>query len=308
MPEFSIGSAIGAGFRLITERPLTVLAWGFLYMLVAVVPSMLLVAAFFPSMAAFSSGGTPNLAAMSTMNSLQPLTWLGSLVANALVFCAIYRAVLKPQDDRGFYLRFGPAELWQGLLQVIVGFAIFALVLVAAIPLGILLGIGFVAAAQSGGAGPGWTIGLIAFAVGLAFFGVLWWLALRFSLAGPMTFAAGQLRLMESWGMTRGHTLKLFGLSLLQIAMMLLLYLVMGIVLAVVFGLGAGAMFAAVGAGRLEDLFSGGVSPAVIVAFGLVGTVVGSVLYGVVMAVTVAPWAEVYRQLSGRAVDAETFA
>ena len=309
MTEFSIGGAAGAGFRLIREKPLTVLAWGLLYVLIAVAPSMLLMAAFFPVMADLSSGDNAStLGALTAMNSLQPITWLASVVANAVLFCAIYRAVLRPQDDRRFYIRFGAAELWQGLLQFIVMLAAGALVLVAMIPL-LIVGAGaYFVLAKGAAGGAGWGMAIVGFFIAIALLGVLWWLALRFSLAGPMTFADGQLRLMESWRLTRGHGWRLFGLSLLIVAMLMLLYLVLALVLGLVLGLGAGALFASLGSGRLEDLFSSGLSPAVIAVAGLIGLALGSVIYGPVMAVTVAPWAEAYRQLSGREVDAETFA
>src|SRR5687768_15858637 len=120
MTEFSITQALGAGFRLIGRKPLAVLAWGFLHALIVWVPLLLLMAAFMPSLMSASEGGAYNPAALAGINALQPISWITSIVANAIVFSAVYRAVLTPQDDRGLYVRLGKAELWQGVVQLVI--------------------------------------------------------------------------------------------------------------------------------------------------------------------------------------------
>jgi hypothetical protein len=90
--------------------------------------------------------------------------------------------------------------------------------------------------------------------------------------------------------------------------MVILLYLatilVVGI-LVVLVGLGAGGL---AGADSLQDMFADGTGLAVLIPLLLLAVVVGCAIYGMFLAVVVAPWAEAYRQLAGRTVDAETFA
>jgi hypothetical protein len=79
---------------------------------------------------------------------------------------------------------------------------------------------------------------------------------------------------------------------------------VVGILFAML-GLGAAGL---AGPGGLERLATGGAGAAVVIPLILLAVVVGCAIYGVFLTVVVAPWAEVYRQLSGRTIDAETFA
>jgi hypothetical protein len=312
MKDFSVTDAVGAGFRLIGRKPLAVAAWGFVAFMVAIAPALLLMAAFMPSlMAAGAADGVMDPGTLAAWNAVQPITWITGLVANAVVFSAVYRAVLTPQDDRTFYLRFGKAELWQGLLQFALGVGMFVILLVMVLIFALIFGaafVGMMAAGQSGSAQ--WpAIGVGGVLAGLVFLVLFWWLALRFSLAGPMTFADKQFRLFESWSLTKGHSARLFGVSLLIVLMVILLYLATILVVALMFGVLGVGIAGAAGAGGLEHLFDrGGAALAVIVPLVIVGVVIGCAIYGMFLAVVIAPWAEVYRQLSGRTVDAETFA
>ena len=311
MSSFSISEAFGAGFRVIARKPLAVAVWGIIYMLLTLGPFLVVMAVAGPALFAQAAGGAEPDAALlaGPLGIIQPISWIASMAAVAIVFNAIYRAVLQPDDDRAFYMRLGAAEAWQGLVQFVFGILMAIGIIVVIVVVAILFGSALaLSGAGGGGGGTLAGIGVVGGLVVLVLVGVLWWLVLRLCLAGPMTLADRTFRLFESWTLTRGQTLKLFALSLLLLVVVIVLYLVLVLLAAAVLGLGIGGLASLASPGALERMFTDGSGLAVaippIVLFG----VALSAIYGLVMTVVVAPWAEVYRQLSGRTVDADTFA
>jgi hypothetical protein len=308
MADFSGGAAISSGFRLIGRKPGAVLSWGLVYVLLAVVPQFLVMWSFLPDLMAFyrealtsaQSGVSPAtnpdfLRLQAEINRFQPLQIVLSIVSLSIVNSAIFRAVLEPQNSRWAYLRLGAQELWVGLTTIVFYLVIFAAAVVAAIPVIVISAI----AAQS----PSWTMGLIIFllACGAAFFVI--WVCLRLSLGIPASFAQKNFRLFESWAMTKGMGWKLFGVGLAVFA----------IVIAIEFALilVAASIFAATGmarSGQLQAIFQH--PPADIAAQAipwLIGLAVGyTVLIALVFAIITAPFADIYRQLSGT-TDTQVF-
>lgn len=308
MADFSVGRAATAGFRLLAKRPLTVFVWGVVYLLIAVVPSMLLMGAAAPGMIdvfkQMAAGADPNnvegmLSSMASMQAMQPVSMITGIVARALIVAAIFRAVLEPSNTSFFSLRLGMDEFWQGLVQVCLG-VILAVVVICVILLFAALGavVFGVSAAASGGANfEPWMIpvGIVAF---LAMFGVIIWLALRFSMAPPMTFAENTFRLFESWTFTRGRVGSLFLTALLMIVLVIGVEMVM----AMVFGaLALGGLAAAGSMTDLEQTFSR--PPAEwLPTLGIVGLIAAPIIAfvtGLLLAITWAPWADAYRQMAG---------
>ena len=147
----------------------------------------------------------------------------------------------------------------------------------------------------------GCRVGLLLVVVGFAV-----WLMLRFSMAGPMTFAERTFRLFESWTLTRGRAGSLFLLALL-IALVLLLFQAVVITLAAMLVLlVAGGTAAFADATALNALFVQSPS-ALFASLGGVMVfvfVVVSILAGFAFAITLAPWADAYRQLTAGGEDA----
>ncbi len=283
MRDFDFGQAFTAGFRLIGRRPVAIGAWGLVNLLISVVPAILVGLALGEgAMADSATGATHPLVTL-----VQLVT---GLIAYVLVLNAVYRTVLEPEDSGGLYLRFGKLELLQLLVQICI--ALLFVVMVVAVWLGL------VALDELGG----WRV-LIGFILGLA----IWVVAVRFLPAGPMTFAERRFRLFESWSLTQGQWLKMFLLSFVLILTLLVLYLVfiaifMGVMIGAVGGLSAMSDPNAIGRAL------GAAGPAVFVPVALVFLIVLIFANGAVFAILSAPWAEAYRQLAGRTVDAETFA
>lgn len=308
MADFSVGRAATAGFRLVAKRPLTVFVWGLVYVLIAVVPSMLLVGAAAPGFVdmfkQMAAGADPdNMEAMfgnmASMQAMQPISMITGLVGRAMISAAVFRAVLEPANNSFFSLRLGMDEFWQGLVQLCLG-VFLAVVIIGVVLLFAAFGaaaFGVSAAARGGATFEPWMIpvGILACLLMIA---VILWLALRFSMAPPMTFADRTFRLFESWTFTKGRTGSLFLTALLMIVLVIGVEIVMSVVIG---GLLLGGLAAASSMTDLEQLFSR--PPAEwLPALGIAGVIAAPILIfitGLMMAITWAPWADAYRQITG---------
>jgi hypothetical protein len=301
MDDFSFGEAIGAGFRVIGRNPLAVLIWAAAYLLLVGLPALAFVAHVIPvALAAAQDAkahmGHPDpaqvMAWQAGIMGWQPAIWLLSVVATTLLMGAMFRAVLQPEARGWGYLRLGRQELWLGLTYLVLLVMGFILMFVLFLPMAIASGV-MAAIGQHGGSTIGGVILLVL--AGLAGTGAIVWVLLRLSLALPMSFAQGRFLLYESWDLTRGQTLKMFGV-----------YVVLAIGLWVFEAVCAVAFFA-VFWGHLQDgaaSWSGMQPTAALDMFhrdlpAIIGAgVVASVVLMAIHAIFVAPLAEIYRELT----------
>lgn len=298
---FSPADAALEGFRIARERPRVLLVWAVLNFLVSIVMAVLLVGVFGETLVeleAMSQQGADDPAqAMAMMEQLGPLYALmipAGLLLIAVTSAAVYRIVLRPQDDRFAYLRLGSDELrLVGLMLVYLVLAIgftFVVTLVAG-----LLAAG--AAALGGAAGA-----LVGLLLGVGTLALMIFVIVRFSLAGPMTFAEGRLRIFASWTLTRGNFWRLLGAYVLALALIVVVLLLLLIIFAATAAVTAGGDLSQVGQVFAPDMSSVGAYftvPMIIylVFAAFLGAVQNAVLY--------APPAVAYRALSGAE---ETFA
>jgi len=145
-----MGDAIMAGFRLIAREPRAFLAWTLVYAVTGLGPQALSMVLNVNTFAAASSGQQPDPAALSqamgSLQALQPFSLLAVLLNSILLYGAVFRAVLFPEERRFAYLRLGGRELWL-VLTMIALVAIFTVALIALIlPIVLILGIGVAAA------------------------------------------------------------------------------------------------------------------------------------------------------------------
>lgn len=260
MAAFSATDIAFEGFRITRERPLAVIVWIVLF--VAFQAVVLLVAG--PAMGQVMSelsrqlqnGGTGDpqamMAAYSRMGPAYAVIMPLSLLLNTLLQCAIFRAVLRPQERGLAGMRLGADEL----RVLAVGFAISLLLAFGMFAAILLVG------AVSGGVGyaAGAAIGVtVAVVLGLLAVGALIYVLVRLSLATPMTFAARDFRVFESWRATKGRFWPLLGAYLLAFVMgMLVNVLVVVISAAAIAGVtfaSAGAAPAAAGPATLDPAF-----------------------------------------------------
>lgn len=301
MARISVGAAIGAGFGLIRRRPLSVLAWGLVLAAFQ--------AAFFAVLAPFYATLVGQFAQMAhpgavpvaptpefmRMEGLVQLLNIAQLLVSAVVFCAVSRAVLRPEKSSFGYLRLGGPGFFLAALIFGATIAFFICAFLIAIPVVI---VGALLAVVTHGAGLVAAVPLLMIAVFVAALVV----ALRFSLAGPMMVDDGKFHLLESWRLTRGKT----G-SLLLIALGLFgVLLAVDVVWLVVFlGVGAAAASSAGGVVQLLAL----IRQAPQTAFGKLAPLLAVYLAlcvplaGCVMAIVGAPWARAYQDLKGDASE-----
>ena len=302
MARIAIEAALGSGFGLIRRRPGAVLLWGLVYLALSAA-SFGLFGSYYLSLfthfaAAARSGADMSPQAMNAMApqimAMQGLSWLMSLISlvvTTVLYCAVFRAILHPEQSRFGYLRLGAPEL----LLFVLGIAAYIVVFVAAIPVVLVVALLAVALIAMHAAAAGVILAVLA---GVAATVVLAWLALRFSMVGPMMVADGKFRLFESWVLTRGHAGALFVIAACPFLILIVAELIIAAVL-----MAAGVVVLSSAAGGLANLpafFSrppsavvAGMAPLLILA-----AVLWTPLMGCFIAVLGAPWARAYLDLT----------
>ncbi len=237
--NFSTTDVAFAGFRVVREH------WGLfaIWCALALTGSL-----FFPAfLVALSgqdivrlqtlaaTGNKDTTLALQAVSRLLPsylVIFVVALLLNGVVYAAVNRVVLHPEDRRSAYLRLGMDELRQLMLQVLtvvtfvcfyVGFLLIALIA------------GLVAS----------TLGkdVSALVNALMVAGVLLgftWAAIRLSLSSPLTFATGRVDLFGSWRLTRHRFWPIFGSYLLATVLALVVLVLAYVVVFAAVGLVGG--------------------------------------------------------------------
>ena len=298
MKTFSPTDAALEGFRLTREKPRVLLAWSVANFFISVIMALALIAMFGPMLAeleAVNANSDDPSQALAVFEKLAPLYALvlpAGLIVIAVWSAAVYRAVLRPADNRFWYLRLGADELRLALLMLIyvvlaIGFT-FVLTLVAG-----LLSAGALAIGGPVGA-------LISAIIGLAGIGVFIWVAVRLSLSGPATFAERHIRVFESWILTRGVFWRLLGAYVLSLALVIVVMLLALVIYAAIAAVMLGGDLSQIGkvfqpdTSTLTTYFT----PAM-----LIYLVFGAFLGALQNAVIYAPPAVAFRELHGPVED-----
>ena len=299
MARFSIGTAIGEGFGLVGRRPFSVFVWG----LLMAAPSVASIALLLPMMggmiASMASGATDPeqvhnamMADMAQVESMASLLNLVQLVVMVIVYTAIMRAVVRPRETAFFSLRLGMDELRVAVvgLALTVGICLGALVLV-------LLGVGIGFATWGLGEPYNW---LIIVALCFGFVLAIWLGAARVSLIAPASVLHRTFAFEQGWKLGRGRTGALFG-------MMLLIILIVLVAQAMVVGIGSAVFMVAAGGmdwSRILAAIEEDTVAALTALFNAnwpwitLAGLVASLLHGVVLTLSIAPFASACRQLS----------
>ena len=289
---FSATEAAFEGFRVVRRHPLAIVFWSLAY--------LIFFAAFF---GLFGGSLATLMATTESLEGAQPSsqelealgqTYMGffalalplGLVVGAVLNAAVARAVLSPAEKGFGYMRLGGDELRVLAVSVILGIVFFAVSIVLFGVVGLLAGL----AAQAN-AGVGILVGVL---VGLGACVVLFWLAIRLSLAIPLTVAEKRIAPFASFAMTQGHTLPLLGMAVIAFIMSILVTL-LGTIIALPITLATG------GIQQLATM--DGQSTAQILqaaGAGLIGWgVVNAIFSALQIAVVYAPFSAVYRDLKG---------
>jgi hypothetical protein len=302
MPAFSITDAAFEGFRLTRERPGVVGAWALLYGLASLATGVVMILTIGPKFAllqAAARSGTPpdTAAALQQVQALAP--FFLAVLPLVLLFwsvltCAVYRTILRPQE-RGFgRIRLGADEVRMMGLTVVLWLlmmpTLFFWIMFAGIG-GILAGAG----------GP--LAGLLQILVQLAAFGLIAWVWIHLSLAGPLTFVSGEIHIFRSWALTRGHFWRLAA----AYALALVLAAVVELLAQVIFRATAAVYVTAVGRsiGDISKVFEPDVTSlaAFFTPAQILSETFGAVLQVVIYAVLISPAVVIHGALTGRPVN-----
>lgn len=297
------------GFRLVRRNPMAIVAWALLYAVLSLAGVFAMSNAIEPMIAwseraeaLENASPTPTPAEVMAVfqdfgEVLLSLAWLlpVSLIVSAMLMAAVARAVLNPRAGGFGYLRLGMDEvrvfvvtLVLGLLLMFAWMAVFVLVAM----------LGGIASAS----GANW-LWLLVVLGGLAGVAAIIWLAVRLSMAVPITVAENRFAFFDSFGLTRGRFWPLFGMVVITIVMVMVVQLLSAIVtmpLGMMTGQGAWSF------GSTED-------PEVLRAALDIGNpwVIASAfaeaaVYALVVGVMYAPFAAAYRDIKGLGAETPT--
>lgn len=288
--------------------------WSLVYFVIVVLPQFGVLALIWPDLMqateeAARSGGPEGaghadieaaLGVQGHVALMQIVQFPTTLLWAVLFYGAVYRAMLEPENSSRWYMRLGMQEFWLGAVGAVACTMFFFVAAIAVIP---VLMLSFFLAAMNGGV---MSIG-VWIVVGLSVLlcmALLWWAAIRLSLAYPMSFTRRTFLLFESWAMTRGHALRIFLTHLAALGWGLLTLVAFAVLSAAlmfggVAGLGA---FAGINEamGGDPNAFLTGIPTHLIVAMvlaALATCAIASIQTAVISVIIAAPSAAIYRQL-----------
>jgi hypothetical protein len=303
----TFGSIINGAFRHFRERPLAVLIWAALYMIVTFGYSLLMMPMMAGRMADMQNGSP---AAVAGFFGLMLPFYLVIIVLTLVQIAASLRTLLRQGEESFAGMRIGMDELRLLGLFALLGIGLFVLMLVGSIVFGAVGGVlaMIVVGSASSSASP--LAFLLVFLPMLAFFGGMIFLMVRLSLVSALTILRRKIIIGESWRLTRGHFWRLFGayfvLGLMLFVLAILVMLItIGPAYFDVFARGFSPdRLAAAQQAQLQSQFGG------LTVMGVARAVANGVLVGLSYAIWAGAAATATQDLIGRtdANLAETFA
>ncbi|MFN3584237.1 hypothetical protein [Phenylobacterium sp.] len=288
MAGFSIEDALKSGFRLARREWKAVLAWGLGTLVLLAVTEFMTYGGVLPEYMRVV-GDDPEAAQALIEKATEGETLGVSILAfilngawAILLYGAVARAVLRPQDRRFFYLRLGRGELWLTASSLVAMLLIGMGLLVVGFAAGYLIGF------MAGVTGlPNWQWGVL---IGLPVVAGVMYVLARFFPIWIQAFDEERFVLLDAWRLTRGQGWRIVLLVLALLFMVLILFVMMMLPLALL-------IVVLMGLGSL-----GGAALAVAVTVGAVlGLGLTVALYGLGYTVAIAPYVEVYRRLKASA-------
>ena len=302
MAEFSASDAAFTGFRIVAQRPWVVAIWAGLQLVVSLSFELFVAYSAGPAFTKLGQMGLqpPSQDPTVVLNLFRQVapTYLvlliGGLILNAVLYAAMNRAVLRPGEGRYGYLRLASDELRQlGLFAIFAGLglaAYFAMMIVAVV---LIVIIGVVA-------GEGVALALALAILLPAFICAFVFLAVRLSLASPMTFETKRIDLRGAWRLTQGRFWPLLGTYFIAFALSIVV-VVLTFAIAVAAVAVAGGGMGALGAAFQSDMST---MASVLTPPRLAYLAVSAVGQALIWPVTMTPPAAIYRTLTGGAAAA----
>lgn len=306
---FSASDAAFEGFRLVRRNPMALVAWTLLYAVLSLASVFAMSNAIDPMIAwgeraEALENATPSPTPAEVMAVFQDfgevilsLAWLlpVSLVVGAMLMAAVARAVLNPRAGGFGYLRLGMDELRVFVVTLVLGILLVCAWLAVWLVIAVLAGI-------AGATGATW-LWLFVVLGGLAGVAAIVWLAVRLSLAVPMTVAENRYAFFDSFGLTRGRFWPLLGMTVIVIVMVLVVQLLSSIV----------TMPLAIMTGQEMWTFGASSDPEALRAaldisnpWVIASAIAEAVVYALIVGVMYAPFAAAYRDLKGLGAETPT--
>ena len=277
---------------MVRRHPLAILFWGVAYLIFMVALFGLFGSTLATMLATTQSleGAQPSPQEMEALGGTY-LNFMGlmlplAIVLGAVLNAAVARAVLRPQDKAFGYMRLGGDELRVLAVTVLLAIVFAAVTMVLFTIVGVLGGL----AAQAN-QGVGILVGVL---TGLCAVAVIVWLAVRLSLAIPVTLAEKRISPFASFAMTKGHSLSLLGMAVIAVIMSLLVS-ILGTIIALPITMATG------GLQQLAEM-DGQTTAQILQAAGpglLAYGAVQSIFSALQVAVIYAPFSAAYRDLKG---------
>lgn len=301
---FSATEAAFEGFRVVRRKPLSLLWWAALYALLSVaslaamvlnVDSWIEFIRLSEEMEAAGTGAQADpeqvMVMLGTLGSaMASFLWLIplQLVVTSVLTAAIARAILRPSDSAFGYMRLSMDEVRVFVVTLVVLLALFAIYLGCIIGVGVLIGI-------AAAIGQAWS-GLLVAAGIVATICLMAWLAVRWSLAVPITVAERRMAFFDSFGVTKGHFWPMLGMAILAVIMALVIGLLSLVVIAPLTMMSGASMFAGVASDDPAAMFEAyrTFNP------WMIGTaLLNAGVYALTVSILYAPFSAAYRDLKG---------
>lgn len=305
--RFSATDAAFEGFRIVRRNPLVLLAWTVLYLVVGAA-TLFAMSTMLPALTDLSQIAeafkttepesfddfAPVMNAygrvMGGMSWVMVLSW----VVNVMLMAAVARGVLADKTVDAFgHVRLGMDEVRVFVVSVVLWILMVLISIVVMVIAAVVSGIAAAAVEDWG-----WVVSLVLMLGAAAF---LIWLAVRWSLAIPITVAEKKFAFFDSFRVTRGQFWPLLGMTLLACVMAVLVAL-----LSMLVSMPLSLMSGAEMIGKAND------DPAVLMAAFRIdnpwmwaSTAVNAVISALILGVVYAPFAAAYRALSGRGAAAD---
>lgn len=237
---FSIGEALGDGFRLVGQRPLSVFVWGLLMLVPSLIPILILAPAFMnmPWAELTAGSGASDSAAFNDYilrsNLANLLSYALQLLVYGMLGAAVYRLVLDPARGRRrlFGLGLGMDELRVAVSYIALFVAVMA-VMIALILVAVGAGLALWPVLSEGGRAMGVFVMMIASLLAILL------IYARVCLIPPAFVAVQDFEFGVGWRLGAGQTWRLVGMTLAIWLLVIVIILAAYAVLAAVgFGLG----------------------------------------------------------------------
>ena len=298
---FSATDAAFEGFRVVRRHPMALIFWALFYAVMLVAALAMVGGSVIGLMNAAetleASGATSPEAFMPALASYMAIFAVVlpvSLIASAMIYAAVSRAVLRPTESAFGYLRLGMDEV-RVLVVSIVLFIVFTVLMV--VVFGIIGAvIGMTAAVDMPAL---WLLVVLLVCAAIALFV---WLAVRLSLAIPITMAERRIAIFDSFAVTKGRFWPLLGMALLAGVMSIVVSLLGSLV-------GMPLQLATGGLQGLSEL-EGESIPVILQAAWpaiAVWVVINAIMYALQVAVVYAPFSAAYRDIKGGEPSAAVF-